>query len=264
MILSICIPTYNRLGYLKELIDVLIRQIDALQTDVVELVISDNCSTDGTSDFCQSLDLPYVRFWRNDHNIGGDRNFLKCIREAAGKYVWLVGDDDIVEQNGVSRIVECLMAETPALVIADGARSERAAYGDYRTCLLAEQKRLRSFALAHSLISANIFQKDLFDMQFAESRLWTQYSHMFGLVRRLVGKIVVMPGIVRVREVRADFAKYPSFLCVKQALYLWYLAGRFELPGYRMRAMSSVCNLPLEFGSRVKFHLLKMARFLFG
>ena len=260
MILSVCIPTYNRARYLKELLDALIPQLDRCQPDSVELIISDNCSTDGTFNLCKSIARSYVRFWRNEINIGGDRNFLKCIQEAEGEYVWLVGDDDIVERDGVSHVVDGLRSEAPSLMIVGGANTEKDVYDDYRVCVLAEQQRLKSFALAHTLISANIFKRRLFCMEFAEAKLWTQYAHMFGLTKGLQGKIVVLPGVVRAREVRAEFAKYPSFLCIKQALYLWYLAGLFELPGYRVRAVLSVCNLPLEFGSRIKFYLMKMFR----
>ena len=196
-------------------------------------------------------------------NIGGDRNFLKCIQEAKGEYVWLVGDDDVVEQDGVSHVVDGLRSEAPSFMIVGGVNPEKDVYDDYRTCVLAEQQCLKSFALAHTLISVNIFKRRLFCMEFAEAKLWTQYAHMFGLMKGMQGKVVILPGVVRAREVRAEFAKYPSFLCIKQALYLWYLAGRFELPGYRARAVLSVCNLPFEFGSRIKFYLLKMFRFLF-
>ena len=263
MILSICIPTYNRARYLKELLDILIPQLDRIHSDNVELIISENCSTDETFDLCKSIARPSVRFWRNEINIGGDRNFLKCIQEAKGEYVWLIGDDDIVDQCGVDHVVDGLRSEAPALMIVGCANTEKDVYDDYRSCVLAEQQRLKSFALVHTLISTNIFRKGLFCMEFAEAKLRTQYAHMFGLMKGLQGKVVVLPGVVRTREVRAEFEKYPSFLCVKHALYLWYLAGRFELPGYRVRAVRSVCNLPLEFGSRIKFYLMKMFRFLF-
>ena len=263
MILSICIPTYNRARYLKELLDALIPQLDRCRPDTVELIISDNCSTDGTFNQYRSIARPYLRSWRNEMNIGGDRNFLKCIQEAKGEYVWLIGDDDIVEPDGVSRVVEWLRSEAPSLMIVGGLNAGMKVYDDYRACVLAEQQRLKSFALAHTLVSANIFKRRCFCMEFAEAKLWTQYVHMFGLMKGLQGKVVVLPGVIRTRDVRAEFAKYPSFLCVKQAAYLWYLAGLFELPGYRVCAVLSICNLPLEFGSRIKFYLLKMFRFLF-
>ncbi|MBR7037253.1 glycosyltransferase [bacterium] len=49
-ILSICIPTYNREVYLKRLVDSIISQKEFVDTDDIEIVISDNASTDSTKD----------------------------------------------------------------------------------------------------------------------------------------------------------------------------------------------------------------------
>ena len=100
MLLSICIPTFNRLPYLKEAIDALLPQIEKTMPGQVEFLVSDNCSTDGTADYLAAMQSNRLRFWTNEVNIGGDRNFLKCISEARGDYVWLVGDDDLVAHDG--------------------------------------------------------------------------------------------------------------------------------------------------------------------
>ena len=47
-LLSICIPTYNRAEYLKKTLESIVWQRDFLSKDV-EVVISDNCSTDDTA-----------------------------------------------------------------------------------------------------------------------------------------------------------------------------------------------------------------------
>ena len=259
MILSICIPTFNRLSYLKEAIDALLPQIEKAAPGQVEFLVSDNCSTDGTADYLAAIHLPCFRFWTNETNIGGDRNFLKCIREAKGDYVWLVGDDDLIAPGGVAGVLAALEREAPDLVVADELAAGEKVYADYRSCLVGERSRRRLLALTHTLISANIFRRSLFDLEFAESHLWTSYAHMFGFIGNISGKVVLLPQVLLTREVRAEFEKYPSFLCVKHAIYLWHLASRFRLPSYRWLGVKSVCNLPLEFGSRIKFHLKKIS-----
>ena len=258
MLLSICIPTFNRLPYLKEAIDALLPQIEKTMPGQVEFLVSDNCSTDGTADYLAAIQSNRLRFWTNEVNIGGDRNFLKCISEARGDYVWLVGDDDLVAHDGVERVLAALLSESPDIVIADELDMGEKVYPDYRSCLIGERGRRRPLALTHTLISANIFKRTLFDAGFAESHLWTSYAHMFGFVGGLAGKVVLLSHVLLEQNVRAEFEKYPSFLCIKHAIYLWYLASRFKLPSYRWLAMKSVCNLPMEFGSRIKFHLKKL------
>ena len=263
MTISICIPTFNRLPYLKELMGRLLPQVASFGTDRLELLVSDNCSTDGTSKYLASLKTSNLRYWTNEKNIGADRNFLVCIQEARGEYIWLVGDDDIIRPNAVDSILSVLEKDRPDLLIADEFDYGRKVYTDYRSCLIGESKRNRLLALSHTLISANIFKKTLFDNAYAEGKLWTQYSHMFGFIGNIQGKVILLPKIMCTREVRADFAKYPSFLCVKHGIYLWWLAKKFDLPGYRWRAILSVCNLPMEFGSRIKYYLNKIFRLCF-
>lgn len=259
MTLSICIPTYNRLRYLKELLPGLQAQIDAVQEGTVELVVSDNVSTDGTAAYLRTIDRKYFRSWANESNIGGDRNFLKCIREAKGEYVWLVGDDDLIAPDAVAQVLKILDERHPRLLISDiGSRLLADEYADYRDYLERECPRDAKAALRHTLISANVFRRSSFDMELAIRNLHTQYAHMFGLMgRESDGAVVVTQGIVSTRPVRADFAKYPSFLCVKQALYFWFLAKRFDLPRFRWYAFLNASNLPMEFGSRIKYHLLR-------
>lgn len=259
-VLSICIPTYNRLPYLRELLGFLFPQIDLVGKGVVELVVSDNVSTDGTADYLRSMRKAYLRWWTNETNIGGDRNFLKCIQEAEGDYVWLVGDDDLIAPDAVGRVLRCVEDRRPGLLIADVSSQPlygSGVYADYRDYLVRECSRTADAALRHTLISSNVFMRTSFDMDLAVRSLRTQYAHMFGLMGRALGKVVVATGIVSTRPVRADFAKYPSFLCVKQALYFWFLAKRFNLPRFRWYAFLNACNLPMEFGSRVKYYLGK-------
>lgn len=257
-LLSICIPTYNRLPYLRELIESLLPQIDAQPENTIELVVSDNVSTDGTATFCASVVRSYFRHWVNEQNIGGDRNFLKCIREARGVYVWLVGDDDLVSPGAVSKVVNIIKTDNIALLFSDVEfRYSAMTYAGYEEFLSKSCGSDCSAALRHTLISANVFRRDCFDLAFAEKKLYTQYAHMFGLMKDLGGKVVRASELVAVRPVRADFAKYPACLCVKQALYLFYLASRFNQPQFRCFAFLNACNLPIEYASRIKNWLLR-------
>ncbi|MDH0493836.1 glycosyltransferase family 2 protein [Comamonas aquatica] len=105
-LLSICIPTYNRAGFLRECLSSLdLAELD----DVVEIVVSDNASTDTTLDVLEEFKttLP-LRYIVQQKNLGPDRNFDAVITEAHGEYCWLLGSDDVVEPGGVSALVSAL------------------------------------------------------------------------------------------------------------------------------------------------------------
>jgi len=76
----------------------------------VELLVSDNASPDETPAVLEEyrrLGL-LVRSIRNETNIGPDANFEQCFAEALGKYVWIVGDDDVVLLGGVAAVLDLL------------------------------------------------------------------------------------------------------------------------------------------------------------
>ena len=248
MILSICIPTYNRLPFLKDLLPAVLGQVDS-DRDEVEVVVSDNASTDDTADYLRSLSNQRLRWWTNETNIGGDRNFLKCVAEAKGEYVWLFGDDDIMPAGAVGMVLDFLRQHHAALLISVDRSVDARLYDSYGVMLKDMGDEL---ALAHTLISANIFKRKMFDLKLAVKKLWVQYAHMLEIMANMAGrKVGVMPRFVETRPVRAEFAKYPSCLCVKQAIYMWFLAKRFGLPRFRRRAIWNACNLPVEYASRI-------------
>lgn len=107
-ILSICIPTFNRAFLLQQAIAAVLPGI----TDhgpLVELVISDNCSTDGTQDFLRSIPhLRNVAIHVNDTNIGAAKNFDLAVQRANGEFCWIVGDDDRICPGGIAMVLSVL------------------------------------------------------------------------------------------------------------------------------------------------------------
>ena len=109
VVLSICIPTYNRCA----LLEMCLESISAAARDFssqTEVVVVDNASTDNTQAFCRGLDLGATecRYYRNSENIGAARNLYECAKRARGQFIWLVGDDDLLDLAAVSRILSAI------------------------------------------------------------------------------------------------------------------------------------------------------------
>ena len=107
-LLTIAIPTYNREKYLKILLSILEPQV--LNEPRLELIVSDNASIDGTESLVQAYSgvITGFRYIKNKTNLGADGNILQCFEQARGKYVWILGDDDVVAPDAVRRIMACL------------------------------------------------------------------------------------------------------------------------------------------------------------
>tara|TARA_B100000965_G_scaffold406201_1_gene443904 strand:- start:2341 stop:3366 length:1026 start_codon:yes stop_codon:yes gene_type:complete len=110
-LLSICIPSYNKAAWLEFTVRDLLRQIEP-HGDEVELVVSDNASEDNTQEVLAAFaDHSQLQTHRNAENLGPNGNFLKVTELAKGQYTWLLGNDDLVRDGAVSRILTELKQE---------------------------------------------------------------------------------------------------------------------------------------------------------
>lgn len=107
MKLSICIPTYNRSSYLKRFLEKLYSEIAKFSLhERVEVIVSDNSSSDDTPDIVQSFVKKGLIYSRNENNIGPDANFLKLFEMSTGEYIWLPGDDDLFTDDFLPYILQ--------------------------------------------------------------------------------------------------------------------------------------------------------------
>lgn len=103
ILLSICIPTFNRID---TLIVVLQRLVDDPDFDKeVEVVISDNCSTDDTEAQIRKLssEYPNIRYYRNSENIK-DKNFYLALSRGHGRYLKLLNDYVLFRTGGLGEM----------------------------------------------------------------------------------------------------------------------------------------------------------------
>jgi len=104
-ILSICVPTYNRSKFLSEALDSIIISIKGFE-DRVEIIVSDNASTDNTFDIVKEYQAKYsfIRYNRNKENVF-DKNFFIAASLANGNYIWVFADDDKMEEQAVINVI---------------------------------------------------------------------------------------------------------------------------------------------------------------
>jgi glycosyltransferase involved in cell wall biosynthesis len=91
-LVSIIIPTYNRLAFLQQAVSAVLEQSDL----PYELLIWDNASTDGTGNWLRTLTDPHVRVIHHPENIGCNAYEYVFSQYAGGD--WLVQMDNDVLQ----------------------------------------------------------------------------------------------------------------------------------------------------------------------
>lgn len=104
---SIGLPTYNSNGsILNTLSSIWVQEYPNL-----EVIISDNCSTDNTEELCNELsnEYPQIRYFRQQSNIGLVPNFEFVRSKASGDLFMWVADDDALEPGILKVYVDFLM-----------------------------------------------------------------------------------------------------------------------------------------------------------
>jgi abequosyltransferase len=106
-ILTIGIPTYNRAHLIGNTLTNILQQIPNHLNGQVDILISDNASTDNTAQVVESLQSKHpirITYSRNAENLGYDRNVDLLFKKALGKYVWAFGDDDELKNGAISAV----------------------------------------------------------------------------------------------------------------------------------------------------------------
>ncbi|HQU08981.1 MAG TPA: glycosyltransferase family 2 protein [Opitutales bacterium] len=113
-ILSICIPSKGKSLWLKYLLEQLLPEAQSL-AGAVEIVVSDNASSDQTPQILANLQAQYptiLRYERQPSTLGMFDNFQKALQLAQGTYAWVLGNDDYLRVGTLKKIITVLKSNT--------------------------------------------------------------------------------------------------------------------------------------------------------
>lgn len=119
-ILTICIPTYNRPKALNDQLQVLLPQLN----NEVKLVVRDNNSNYDIKKLFPELNYDKFEYIKNNFNIGADANIARCMETCDTKWLWILGDDDLIKNNTVSTILNLLKLNADCCYINMHAKTE--------------------------------------------------------------------------------------------------------------------------------------------
>jgi glycosyltransferase involved in cell wall biosynthesis len=111
---SIGLPVYNGENFIEETLDSILSQT----LDDFELIISDNASTDKTGKICNLYAEKdrRIRYYRNEKNLGGSRNYNKVFELSNSEYFKWAAHDDIISPTYLERCVDVLDRD-PSIVL---------------------------------------------------------------------------------------------------------------------------------------------------
>jgi glycosyltransferase involved in cell wall biosynthesis len=110
--LTICIPTYNRLAFLKKQINFIKSEVDENENllQYINFIVCDNSSEDGTDVFLQKLELTHDFFdcHVNSENLGLIGNVVKLLSLSKTDFIWFLSDDDELEKGSLNSVISII------------------------------------------------------------------------------------------------------------------------------------------------------------
>ncbi len=118
-LVTIAIPTYNRADkFLKKTLE---RAVNQTYKNI-EILVSDNCSTDHTPDIIESFSDIRIKFFRQKENLGAFGNWNFLLKEAKGDYFHMYHDDDAIDPDFIETCVKGAGFRKNLALIMTGSR----------------------------------------------------------------------------------------------------------------------------------------------
>lgn len=114
-LVSVIIPVYNSKKRLAACLD----HVAALDYPNLEVILVDDCSTDGSLEICREYERKYSYFHvitKENEGVSVARN--RGLQEAHGTYIQFIDSDDFVKKEATSVMVEQMEKDQSDIVIA--------------------------------------------------------------------------------------------------------------------------------------------------
>ena len=118
-LLSICIPTYNRGVLLDNTLSCITSDVIFRNTDDVQIVISDNCSSDNTEQVCKKYVKEFpskIKYVRQQKTIFAPFNIYGVLDYADGKFLKMHNDNILFINDGLRKLVDIIREDNQDLV----------------------------------------------------------------------------------------------------------------------------------------------------
>lgn len=104
---SVGMPVYNGAKYIQEALDSLLAQTH----QKIEIIISDNASTDATESICRryAAQDTRIKYFRQSENLGAVANFQFVLNKASGKFFMWAACDDIWSDDWIKALLDAIL-----------------------------------------------------------------------------------------------------------------------------------------------------------
>ena len=204
-LLTVAIPTYKRPALLDKCIESVFDSANGLNVEV--LVMDDSLDSGNESVYEKYRNLgKNIRVVNNVINLGIDANICACIENANARYVWLIGEDDLMKKSGINAALSLIEnhAEVPFIyanysyITADQKKIFRENSTEISTNLCEFTVFFENYLWSAGFIGGCIIRKDAFLRTNYKEFIGTYYAHVAGICLASIGSKI---GVITVPQV---------------------------------------------------------------
>ncbi len=125
--LTIIMCAYNEMGRIQQSLDEVLKSLDG-RSDKVEVLVLDNCSTDGTREWLRTVRHPCVRVELNERNLGKGGSIKRGLRLSQGRHVVIHDPDLEYRTSDIWEMLELAYQKKASLVLGSRVLGGRVRY----------------------------------------------------------------------------------------------------------------------------------------
>jgi len=211
VLLSFALPTYNGEKYLREALDSILVQLPDVN-EKIEITISDNASTDNTSLIINEYQKHYpqiIRYYKNEKNLGPDKNYDLAVRKSKGRFVWLFSDDDCLLNGSIKKVLEIIHSHPTIVAIFINFESSTIPSSN-KECLCNDGNNyFTNVFSSNTFCPSNIIRKDIWEIVKTEKYYNTNWIHIGVLIESLLhnSSIIIYKYLLKPLGTRSDPAQ---------------------------------------------------------
>ncbi|SDP06430.1 glycosyltransferase family 2 protein [Selenomonas ruminantium] len=204
--LSILITTYNQ----SELLKTNLAEIIKYKGNDIEVVVSDNCSTEDIASVITSFEDSRIKYYRNSINEGQDGNILFGMKHCKGDYIYLFRTRDVIISNKIPDVLECIKNHPNAVFFLFSSLNE---IGEVRQQLPdKEYRQFKEAVYAHDKLlvhpSGMLYRRNALNIGIVEKYIKKYFDDNYSFIAH--------------QMIRMDLSQKGSF--VTSSIYAWKYA----------------------------------------
>lgn len=183
-LLQIAIPTYNGQEYILSTLDSVKASLVQIDSNQISVCVYVNGSDDDTLARVSAYQLAnnFFQIRNFEENLGYDSNILRVLDHVNQKYVWLLGDDDVIKEESIKNVLDLLENWEPSVLIIESVdlnRSEQSFNSSpiFETHVNPGELMLRNLWIG-SALSSNVLLTEGLQLDKAKIYIGSKWIHL--------------------------------------------------------------------------------------